>query len=140
MSKPTPSLRRPASWTPTRATLLLLAAAIGGLALLALFSAPPAHAQRQERPPVVSVTPDSAVVDGGGSVVLDATASDPDNDPMTYSWTTGPDVGVFANASTPDTTWTAPPGVRQRAAGYPHAHRQRRTRRICHCHRRGDSP
>ena len=59
-------------------------------------------------PPTVSIAPESAVVDGGGSVVLDATASDPDNDPMTYSWTASPDLGAFTSTSTPGTTWTAP--------------------------------
>ena len=59
-------------------------------------------------PPTVSIASASAVVDGGGSVVLDATANDPDNDPMTYSWTASPDLGAFTSTSTPGTTWTAP--------------------------------
>ena len=54
--------------------------------------------------PTVSVEPASATVDGGGSVTLDATASDP----LTYAWTASPEVGRFADASAPDTTWTAP--------------------------------
>ena len=58
--------------------------------------------------PTVSVEPASATVDGGGSVTLDATASDPDNDALAYAWTSSPEVGRFADASAPDTTWTAP--------------------------------
>ena len=58
--------------------------------------------------PTVLVEPASATVDGGGSVTLDATASDPDNDALTYAWTASPEVGWFADASAPDTTWTAP--------------------------------
>ena len=56
-------------------------------------------------PPTVSIETSGGTVDGGDVVSLDATASDPDGDSLTYRWSGS---GSFANSSALDTTWTAP--------------------------------
>ena len=86
-------------------TFALLA---GASLLLSFACAGPVSAQAVNRPPSVAVTPGSVTVEGGGTVDLDATASDLDNDPLTYAWTASPNVGSFADASRLDTVWTAP--------------------------------
>ncbi len=61
--------------------------------------------------PVVTVftTPSPPVVFGRGAISLDGTSSDSDGDTLTFSWTTSPEnFGAFSNASSEDTTWTAP--------------------------------
>ena len=58
------------------------------------------------QPPDVSVAPTSAVVNGGGLLRLDGSATDPEGQAMTYTWSSGG--GTFANASALDTTWRAP--------------------------------
>ena len=58
--------------------------------------------------PTASVSPDTAIVDGGGKVTLDGTASDPDTTTLTYAWASSGG-GTFHDASALDTTWTAPP-------------------------------
>ena len=60
---------------------------------------------RGNRAPIVMIETSGGTVNGGDSVTLDATASDPDGDSLTYSWSGS---GTFANSSALDTTWTAP--------------------------------
>ena len=56
--------------------------------------------------PTVSINTVFQLVDGGDEITLDATASDPDQDTLTYAWmATG---GTFADAAIEDATWTAP--------------------------------
>ena len=63
--------------------------------------------ERGNAAPTVSATTSTSTVLGGGTVGLDGTASDPQNDPLTYAWTSNGG-GAFANSSALDTTWTAP--------------------------------
>jgi hypothetical protein len=64
------------------------------------------------RPPVVSasisVSPSMPVA--GEAVTLSITASDPDGDPLTISWTQPTPVqqGTFSSTTTASTTWTSP--------------------------------
>ena len=59
--------------------------------------------------PEVEITSDyPQPVDGNAEVQLFASASDPDNDDLTYQWSADPDRGSFDDAATLDTTWTAP--------------------------------
>ena len=44
--------------------------------------------QRPNRPPVIACSADRSAVMQGEPVTITATASDPDNDPLTYSWST----------------------------------------------------
>ena len=63
---------------------------------------------RENQRPIAEVSPDTATVDGGEEVELEATASDPDTTTLTYDWTSSGG-GTFEDASALDTTWTAPP-------------------------------
>ncbi|HLL02695.1 MAG TPA: tandem-95 repeat protein [Myxococcaceae bacterium] len=72
--------------------------------------APPAP---QNRAPVLAAgSPSSSAtsVNGQQSVNLFATASDPDNDPLTYSWVQSPSSpgGSFSSTSSATPSWTAP--------------------------------
>ena len=58
-------------------------------------------------PPMASITSLSTTVNGRGTFMLEATASDPELDRLTYEWTRSGG-GSFANASALNTTWTAP--------------------------------
>ncbi len=62
---------------------------------------------RANQAPTVTVSPPTATVDGGGTVTLGGTSSDPEGDTLTYAWTSNGG-GSFDNASVPDATWTAP--------------------------------
>ena len=62
---------------------------------------------RANEAPEASVSPATATVDGGGTVSLDGTATDPEGDRLTYSWASDGG-GNFENAFELDTTWTAP--------------------------------
>ena len=62
---------------------------------------------RANQPPDVSVGPESATVGGGSSLTLVGGATDPEGTRMTYGWTSSGG-GLFANALTLRTTWTAP--------------------------------
>src|SRR5215813_3252760 len=70
----------------------------------------------QNQPPTVSaisVTPTSASVVAGDPVTLKVTATDPDGDPLTYTWTqTAPTLqGTFSAPGQATTTWRSPPVV-----------------------------
>ena len=61
--------------------------------------------------PTVTLTmlPSPASVLGRGVVTLDGDSSDPNEDTLTYIWTTTPaKIGEFGEAKMEDTTWTAP--------------------------------
>lgn len=71
--------------------------AAGEAEVVAGFNFPPEIAS-------VTATPSSAEV--GGTVQLEVTATDPDGDTLTYSWTaTG---GTFDDPTLPNPVWTAP--------------------------------
>ena len=73
------------------------------------------YSERQ-RPRVSIAPPTNVRVDGGSTITLDSTTLVPNDTGAainatgidTYAWTASPAVGVFANAATADTTWTAP--------------------------------
>ena len=73
----------------------------GGLFILALW-------RTGNQPPTVAIVTAPATVAGGAEVVLVATASDRDGSIASYAWTASPNVGTFANATSQNTTWTAP--------------------------------
>jgi len=89
------------------AFILVLAAILGGCA------APPAPAptptptpEAQNRAPVVSqVTADPAQVVAGSSTYITAVASDPDDDPITYSWTAS---GGTVTGTGSKVSWASP--------------------------------
>ena len=58
-------------------------------------------------PPAVSATAAPRTVLGGGTVTLDGTATDPEDDALSHAWSSNGG-GTFADDSAPDTTWTAP--------------------------------
>ncbi len=58
------------------------------------------------RPPTVTASCHPCAVPRGGEVRLEATATDPDGDPLTYSWSAPR--GGFAGADEPVAHWTAP--------------------------------
>ena len=59
------------------------------------------------RAPAVSASCDSCVVQPGGEVVLRATGSDPDGDPLTYSWK-APQGSFIGAADAASARWRAP--------------------------------
>ena len=66
----------------------------------------------QNRSPVLNAGPTSSApsVNGQQSVNLTVTASDPDNDPLTYTWTQAPvsPAGAFSSTTAANPSWTAP--------------------------------
>ncbi|MBD59180.1 MAG: hypothetical protein CL808_03535 [Citromicrobium sp.] len=64
--------------------------------------------------PSVNAGPDQNLANGGGTVALSGTASDADNDPLTYTWTqvSGPSVSI-QNATTLNASFTAPAQINQ---------------------------
>ena len=62
---------------------------------------------RENQRPIASVSPDTATVDGGEEVELEATASDPDTTTLTYDWTSSGG-GTFEDAAVLKAKWTAP--------------------------------
>ncbi len=71
---------------------------------------PPPSPPGGNRPPVVSALCEPCVVAPGGELTLTATASDPDDDGLTYAWsaTSGSFVGAADGATV---RWTAPEAV-----------------------------
>ena len=63
--------------------------------------------ERDNTAPRVSATTSTSAVLGGGTVRLGGVASDPQNDPLTYAWTSNGG-GTFENAAALGTAWTAP--------------------------------
>ena len=66
---------------------------------------------RANQSPTVEISTAATTVDGGTTVDLAATASDPDDeaDDLTYRWTAEPNYGDFSDANALTTTWTALP-------------------------------
>ena len=62
---------------------------------------------RENQAPTASATADAATVNGGGTVALTGTATDPEGDALTYAWSSNG--GTFDDDSALDTSWTAPP-------------------------------
>lgn len=61
--------------------------------------------------PVVAVStmPNHPKISGRGTISLDGTSTDSDNDNLTYAWTSSPaNIGSFGDTASEDTTWTAP--------------------------------
>ena len=56
--------------------------------------------------PAVSIETAEQTIDGGSSLQLAATASDPDGDTLSYEWES--DSGVFADRTVKDAVWSAP--------------------------------
>ena len=88
------------------ATVTVTASDPGGLSVSQMFTVtvnsipdPP------NRRPTVTINTSGSTVAGGARVSLDATASDPDGDALTYIWSGS---GSFADPSALVTTWTAP--------------------------------
>ena len=67
-----------------------------------------ATAEARNHPPVASATATPSTVSGEGTVTLDGTATDQEDSgaDLTYLWTASS--GVFTDADSLDTTWTAP--------------------------------
>ena len=65
------------------------------------------YVRNVNRPPRVDAGPD-LVVDEGGTVRLRASATDPDGDPLTYTWTIGCDRGSLDNPNVLNPVFTAP--------------------------------
>ena len=63
-----------------------------------------------DAPTVMITAPSAGNVLSGRTVTLEATGEDPDiGTPLAYAWTTNPaNQGTFADAASPDTTWTPP--------------------------------
>ena len=61
----------------------------------------------ENQPPAVSATAAPRTVLGGGTVTLDGTATDLEDDALSHAWSSNGG-GTFADDSAPDTTWTAP--------------------------------
>ena len=62
---------------------------------------------RPNRPPVVTVSPATAVVAGAGSLSPKVNATDPDGDDLTYAWTSS-NSSTFDDHEIAGATWTAP--------------------------------
>ena len=60
------------------------------------------------QPPTVTGLPTSEEVDGSAELRIIATADDPDDDPLMYTWTDQVGIGSFDNSSVLNTVWTAP--------------------------------
>ena len=77
----------------------------GGVGDLASDSQSVVVTPQTNRPPTVTINTSGRTVAGGARVSLHATASDPDGDALTYTWSGS---GSFDNPSGLDTFWTAP--------------------------------
>jgi hypothetical protein len=68
--------------------------------------AAPAPQPAPNRPPTITVACEPCVVDVGQTAQIAAAAIDPDGDTLVYHWTAP--AGTIADATQPQTTWTAP--------------------------------
>ena len=93
----------PAGTSDQNVTLTLRATDIDNLFATATVSV----AVRANQAPSVSASGRPTTVSGGGSVALGGSATDPESDGLTYSWSSSGG-GSFADAAALDTTWTAP--------------------------------
>lgn len=62
------------------------------------------------QPPIITITTTSQTVTGGTVVNLNANATDPEGDGLSYQWTLQGG-GTIANPTALNTTWTAPEGI-----------------------------
>ncbi|EPX59290.1 hypothetical protein D187_003194 [Cystobacter fuscus DSM 2262] len=99
----------PSSWRPPRKSfhaLLLLSLGWSGCGLFGQNSPEDSN----HAPSLTQVTATPASVNEVASTTLAVTATDPDGDPLTYTWTQTPatPVGTFGTETGSSRTWTAP--------------------------------
>lgn len=110
-----PTWSAPAVTTTTTVVLEVTIVDGEGAVVTATLSVQVAAPPQNRAPTVstISVTPASASVVAGDPVILKVTATDPDGDPLVYTWTqTSPALqGTFSAADQATTTWRSPPVV-----------------------------
>jgi hypothetical protein len=89
-----------------QATGQTVATGAPGLVVLNLQQKTAPTAFANSVPEIGALTASASQVAQGGTIALNVAATDPDNDPLTYTWTaTG---GTFSNAALANPIWTAP--------------------------------
>ncbi len=78
----------------------------GARALYGTSTPAPTPAPPPNRPPTVTASCSPCTIESGQTTTLRATASDPDGDSLTYSWTVP--AGAFVTPTTSSTIWNAP--------------------------------